>query len=68
MLKNNQDYQSILILIIVRKNPIENLINFSLGSLEMKIESKPFLTAGFSQCYIGKTVFQKHEFGMWQRN
>ena len=32
MIKNNQDYQSILILIMVQKNPIENRINFSLGN------------------------------------
>ena len=31
MIKNNQDYQSILILIMVQKNPIENPIDFSLG-------------------------------------
>ena len=30
MIKNNQDFQSILILIMVQKNPIDNHINFSL--------------------------------------
>ena len=31
MIKNNQDYRSILILIMVQKNPTENPINFSTG-------------------------------------
>ena len=31
MMKNNQDYQSILILVMVQKNPIENFINFFTG-------------------------------------
>ena len=31
MIKNNQYYQSILILIMVQKNLIKNRINFSLG-------------------------------------
>ena len=30
MISNNQKYQSILILILLQKNPIENRINFSL--------------------------------------
>ena len=36
MIKNNQDYQSILILIMVQKDPIENHINFSLDNSERK--------------------------------
>ena len=32
MIKNNQDYRSILILITVQKNPIENPINSSQGA------------------------------------
>ena len=31
MIKNDQDYQSISILTMVQKNPIENRLNFSLG-------------------------------------
>ena len=37
MIKNTQDYQSILIVIMVQKNPIETRVNFSLGGGTIEI-------------------------------
>ena len=40
-MSNNQNYQSILILILLQKNPIENRINFSLSSSPEALSISP---------------------------